>query len=79
MGRTDLAVRLTRNDPALNRSAGRTSALPERARGSGAQFVGFCSVTLVTKWLRSVDLSIRLVTLGDFSKGQENHHVGRGT
>jgi hypothetical protein len=38
-----------------------------------------CSVTLVTKWLRSVDLSIRLVTLGDFSKGQENHHVGRGT
>jgi hypothetical protein len=78
MGRTDLAVRLTRNDPALNRSAGRTSALPER-HAAAARNLLVCSVTLVTKWLRSVDLSIRLVTLGDFSKGQENHHVGRGT
>jgi hypothetical protein len=26
-----------------------------------------------------VALSSRLVSLGDFSKGQENHHVGRGT
>jgi hypothetical protein len=44
-----------------------------------AQFVLIRSVTLVTNWLRFVALSSRLVSLGDFSKGQENHHVGRGT
>jgi hypothetical protein len=34
---------------------------------------------LVTNWLRSVEVSIRLLTLGGFFLAQENHHVGRGT
>jgi hypothetical protein len=76
MGRTNLALRLTETPP-RDRPGGLAHYLKLARQRRAIRSV--CSVTLVTKWLRSVDLSIRLVTLGDFSKGQENHHVGRGT
>jgi hypothetical protein len=58
---------------------GKRASECRKAPAVSAQFVVIRSVTLVTNWLRFVALSSRLVSLGDFSKGQENHHVGRGT
>ena len=58
-----------RDGPRLQERRAGGLAVVRRLTGSGMRnFVGFfVSVTLVTNWLRSVDVSIRLVTLGDFS------------
>ena len=86
MGRTDLALRLTGDkSPRSEEPGGR-----QRLSGATGQrlanflrwqrgFVVVGGVTLVTNWLRPVDLSIRLLTLGGFFTRQENHLVERGS
>ena len=57
----------------------RTGASARRPCGNGVHLMAASHVTLVTNWLRSIEVSVKLVTLGDSPHARRIANVGRGS